>query len=190
MSVTPGPCVPLPCPEPTEIDCILVDKVFDYCFESDTVAQVCGDIPETCTGTPVSATCSVTSATCTFTSSAPSTTPNFILATFVITVTVAFTITTTLTTCTTTATTIFTKTVLLCGPTGTVQTCEILSAACAPPAIIGDDVCTQLSVCETFESTALVKLLIPTYGYCSPAPCQTIPLLPCPPFPLFPPQCT
>lgn len=187
MSITPGPCPPSGCPAPTEIDCILIDKVFDYCFEQDTLNQVCA--PFVCAGTPTSATCTVSSASCSFQSSVPSSTPNYVLATFVIQATVDFTVFTTSATCTTSTTATFTKTVLLCGPTGTVQSCEVLSAACTPPAIIDGTVCSSLVICETFESTAPVKLLVPSYGYCTPAPCQTLPLGPCPPTPLFPPQC-
>jgi len=187
-NVAPGPCPPGGCPPPSEIDCIAVDKVFDYCFQQDVAPQLCA--PFECAGTITSITCAVTAASCSFQSSVPAATPDFVQATFLITATVDFTIVTTLTTCITSATVALLKTVTLCGPAGTVQSCDLLSASCVPPAAVGATVCTQVSFCLTFTSSAVVQLLVPSYGYCSPAPCQTLPLPPCPPSPIFPPQCT
>jgi len=48
----------------------------------------------------------------------------------------------------------------------------------------------QVSFCLRFTSIAVVQLLVPSYGYCPPAPCQTLPSPPCPPSPIFPPRCT
>lgn len=93
-------------------------------------------------------------------------------------------------TCAATTAATFMKTVTLCGPTGTTQTCTVQSATCTSPVIIDGMVCTQVIVCATYQSTAVVALLVPSYGFCSPAPCTTLPLPPCPPSPLFPPQCT
>ncbi len=188
VSVTPGPCPPTGCPAPTEIDCILVDKVFDYCFQADTSGTIC--TPFVCTGTVTGISCAVTGATCSFQSSTPAATTDFINATFLISATVDFTITTTVTTCTASTSVTLLKTVTLCGPAGTVQSCTVLSGSCAPPAIVDGTVCTTVTICTTFTSTAPVQLLVPAYGYCSPAPCVTQPLPPCPPSPLFPPQCT
>ena len=183
MAVTPGPCGPGGCPPPIEIDCIFVNKVFDYCFQSDTVPLVCADF--VCGGTITSVTSTVVDVSCSFQSSTPSSSPNFVNATFLVTALIDFTIVTTTTICYTFATTSFIKTVTLCGPTGTVQSCEVLSATTAPPFVLDGAVFTSVTFCETFESTASVKLVVPSYGYCSPAPCQTLPLLSCPPSPLF-----
>ncbi len=186
--VAPGPCPPGGCPPPSEIDCIAVDKIFDYCFQQDVVPQVCA--PLECGGTITSMTCTVTAASCSFQGSVPSSTPDLVQATFLITATVSFTVVTTLTTCTTSGTLALLKTVTLCGPAGTVQSCDLLSASCAPPAIVDATICTQVSLCLTFTSTGFVQLLVPSYGYCTPAPCRTLPQLPCPPSTIFPPQCT
>jgi virginiamycin B lyase len=188
VRIAPGPCPPGGCPPPSEIDCVAVDKVFDFCFQQDTTGPVCA--PYDCAGTIVALTCTVIGATCSFQSSVPAATADFVLATFLIGATVDFTVSTTAEPCTaSTALTVF-KTVVLCAPAGTVQSCEVLSASCTPPAVIDQTICTQVTLCETFTSTAPVQLLVPAYGYCSPTPCPTLPLGACPPSPLFPPQCT
>ena len=189
--IVPGPCPSTGCPPPTEIDCIMVEKLYDYCFQQDTIQTT--PIVFTCaSGTPT-ATCSVTSTSCTFSGSTPSGTANFVNATFVISLTVVTTITCGATTSTTTFTQSFAKTVVLCGPAGTTQDCQIVATSCGPCAVLptGDDdqIVCPLVICTTFISFAEVALLVPTYGFCSPAPCSTTPVLPCPPSPLFPPQC-
>ena len=52
-------------------------------------------------------------------------------------------------------------------------------------------VCCEVDLCLLIQSKALVKLLVPAYGFCVPAPCVTLPKPPlvCPPENLFPPQC-
>lgn len=186
--ITPGPCPSSGCPAPTEIDCIQVTKVYDFCFESNTLSNVCTAIPVTCVGA-TAATCTVTHCTCSFASSTPSTISGFVNATFVVACTVQFTIYSSAGTCTTSTTASFMETVTLCGPPGTVQSCQVVSEQCGPVAIIDNMVCTSLTVCVVFLSTALVTLLVPSYGFCTPAPCATLPVLPCPPTSLFPPQC-
>ena len=188
VTVSPGPCPSGGCPPPTEIDCVMVDKVFDFCFQSDTSGTVCADLD--CPGTVTGISCAVTSATCSFQSSTPAVTADFVNATFLLSATVQFSVTTTVTTCTSMATATIIKTVTLCGPAGTTQSCVVQSASCVPPAIIDGTICTMVTLCSTFTSTAPVSLLVPSYGYCTPAPCATLPLPPCPPSPLFPPQCT
>lgn len=185
---TPGPCPPTGCPPPTEIDCIMVQKLYDYCFQQDTLQSVCTTIDEACAGATL-VTCSVT-ASCVFVSSTPSSTSGFVDATFAIAATVTFSTTVDATTCTSYTTATFTKTVTLCGPSGTTQDCSVLSAVCTPPVVIDGTVCTSVIICATYQSYAFVSLLVPTYGFCSPAPCVTLPNPPCPPGTLFPPQCT
>ncbi len=200
MRVTPGPCTPGECPPYGEIDCIRVDKVYDYCFEADTIQpQVCVTI-EGCPGTLTSATCTVSTVSCTWLMNSPSATAGFAISTFLISGTVDFTVA-----CTTPGTTVMrtdtatfsmTKSILLCAPDGTTQSCEVLSAVCTPPIALPTkvntfNVCTTVGVCTTFESIANVKIMVPSYGFCVPAPCEVSPLiLPCPPSSLFPPQCT
>ncbi|MGE5508369.1 MAG: hypothetical protein ACM3RP_07820, partial [Chitinophagales bacterium] len=65
LQVTPGR-VTGPLPPIAEIDCILVDKVYDFCFEEDTGLQNCVAIPHTCTTPPAGSTaaCSIDTVTC------------------------------------------------------------------------------------------------------------------------------
>lgn len=194
MQVTPGPCTPGECPPYSEIDCIAVDKVYDYCFEADTIQpQIC--VTMACTGTVTGATCAVSTVTCTWLMNSPSATTGYEVSTFLISGTIDFTLTCTGGTTTSSATFSMTKSILLCAPDGTTQSCEVLSAVCTPPIVIplGDglyNICSTVGLCSTFESTARVKILVPSYGFCTPAPCQVSPLVPiCPPSSIFPPQC-
>lgn len=194
MSVQPGPCPGGVCPPFTEIDCIHIDKVYDYCFEADTIQpQVCTTLD--CTGTVVSATCAVSTVDCIWLMNSPSATVGFQISTFLISGTVDFSLTCGATTNVGSATFSLTKSILLCAPDGTTQTCEVLSAVCTPPIVLPatDDVrmvCTTVGVCVTYQSEATVKILVPSYGFCAPAACEVSPLiLPCPPSGIFPPQC-
>jgi hypothetical protein len=189
--VTPGPCPTTGCPPPTEIDCIQVTKVYDFCFQADTIPNVCAPLCMPAE-TVASITCTVTDCDCDLVGTpVPASTPGFVEATFLITCTVVFTLTSSSgNTCTTSTTASFIKTVVLCGPAGTAQSCTVVNESCSQPAIIGTTVCTTVSICVIYQSTAYVALLVPTYGFCTPAPCSTAPLLPCPPSSLFPPQCT
>jgi len=85
----------------------------------------------------------------------------------------------------------FTKTVVLCAPEGTTTICNIVNAACGPCVIMGDQVCCTFDLCVVIQSVALVKLLVPSFGFCAPTACEQVsPVGPfvCPPE-LFPPQC-
>jgi hypothetical protein len=83
------------------------------------------------------------------------------------------------------------QTFTLCAPTGTTISCEIPSSALTPLAVVGTQVCGTVTICLLVESLAMVKLLVPSYGFCTPAPCVVSPAPPfaCPPSPLYPPQC-
>ncbi len=195
MSVVPGLCPGGVCPPFTEIDCIHVDKVYDYCFEADTIQpQICATIE--CSGTVTSATCTVSTVSCTWLQNLPSATAGFAISTFLISGTVDMTLQCSGSTKESHQPFSLTKSILLCAPDGTTQTCEVLSAICTPPIVVPDGdgkkrVCTTVGVCATFQSEANVKIMVPSYGFCAPAPCEVSPLiLPCPPSSLFPPQCT
>lgn len=85
----------------------------------------------------------------------------------------------------------FTKTVLLCAPVGTDIICNIANAACGPCLIMGNQVCCTFDLCLIIQSVALVKLLVPSFGFCVPKVCEQVapgPPFVCPPQ-LFPPQC-
>lgn len=158
---------------PTEIDCIVVDKVYDSCVQTDTVPLVCADF--VCPGTITSVTSDVVNTTCSLYSSVSSASPNVVNATFLVTATIDFTIVTTTATCLTTTTTTLPKTVSLVAPPGTAQSCEVLSASTTVPFVVGGTVFTSITLCEMFVSTAVVMLLAPSYGFCEPPSCQVSP---------------
>jgi len=194
--VAPGSYVDGGCPAPTEIDCISVTKVYDFCFLTETRDGLCFAIPAACGTVPTGsvATGTVTSVTCSTQSITPITgSGGFANVTLLVTVMLSFTIKnpagTTL--CTFSGEFSFFKTVTLCAPTGVSITCEAPATAVGPVVIISGEVCAVVSICLLIESVAMVKLLVPTYGFCVPAPCVVAPSPPftCPPSPLYPPQC-
>lgn len=200
----PGPCDPVfGCPPPTEIVCIRTEKVYDFCFEQELGLQHCVPVPTSCGTIPSgsTATCSIDSVTCTASPPVPipgqdgfSTVRKTIVIQYDIVIrnpagAVVCTINNNQFT--------FTRAVVVCGPVGTTADCEAF-ATCGncvivPPTGPSDrpDVCCEFNLCVIVETTAPVKLLVPAYGFCVPAPCRTggFPPFPCPP-PLFPPQCT
>ena len=196
--IVPGPCCP--CPPPTEIDCIQVNKVYDFCFEADTNTNVCTPIPHSCgtlpTGTVASGAVSGVSCTVVGTTPILSSTgqpTGFADVTLLVTVTITYTLTAAgVTVCTFTGSFSFMKTIVLCAPAGTTIDCSIPSSAVSPVAILNGQVCSTVTVCLLVSSVAMVNLLVPSYGFCTPAPCVVSPSPPfaCPPSPLFPAACT
>lgn len=91
----------------------------------------------------------------------------------------------------------FIKTVTLCCPEGTTIDCSestvtkcICTAASIMPAGCGSGfqaiIVCQVQLCLVIKCLARVQLLVPSYGFCVPAPCTTVPAV-CPPAP--PVQC-
>lgn len=90
----------------------------------------------------------------------------------------------------------FFNTVLLYAPDGTFGQCRIVSSLCRCDIIPDPDnpalnvlLCTK-KLCKEIQIKALVKLCVPTFGFCVPAVCEARPQpeFPCPPTNLFPPQ--
>ena len=169
LTMTVRTCIPGGSAPPSEIDCILVDKVYDSCIQTTTVPLVCADF--VCPGPITSASTNIVSTTCSFYSSVPSASPNLVSATFLVTTAIEFTIVTPTTTCYTSTTVTVPQTVTLVGPVGTVQSCSVLSASTASPFVRGQTVFTSLTLCAAFLSTAVVNLLVPSYGFCTPPSC-------------------
>ena len=197
--IVPGPCVG-PCPPPTEIVCIETLKVYDFCFQRDTIENACFTIPAACTPpVPVDVTvsCAVTAVSSAVVARVPlppPAPPQFARITFRVILTLSFTLTNPDGTvrCTFTADFPFLKTVVLCAPAGTDIDIEVRPSRCGPCFILGGtQICCELDFCILIQAKALVKLLVPAYGFCQPFECQVLPKppLPCPPTPLFPPQC-
>ncbi|MDI6871268.1 MAG: hypothetical protein QME79_07920 [Bacillota bacterium] len=194
QQIFPGPCPPEGCPPPTEIVCIRTEKVYDFCFQQDTTTQ-CATLPAATCGPPF--TCTVTNVTCTAGTPVPTGVDGFSTVSVAVTVTYTVTGVDTVTglPCTTGPQTfVFTKTVVLCAPTGTFVDCSETTVSCGACTLVVPQtglpqICCAFNICLIIESLAQVKLLVPAYGFCTPAPCRTGGFPPCPPSPLFPPQC-
>ena len=191
QEVTPGPCPPTGCPPATEIVCIRTEKVYDFCFQNEDVA-FCTPLPITCTPPAPAgstATCAITAVTCTPGTPVPVPgQPGFVTVSIVLVITMDITVLNPdgTTRCTFTTSTTQVKTVTLYAPAGTTIVCEVPTFECGPCSIVDTTVCCSAHLCVLVEVIALVKLLVPAYGFCTPAECVVAPKLPCPP--PFPPQ--
>lgn len=165
------------------VDCIVAEKVYDSCTQTVTFTQTlrCDD---TCTVTGCGV--DLSDSTCTVGAIASSSTTNYSDVTFIVGIHYSVT-------CangdTLTETAYTTQVVTLYNPDGTTPSCDILSAVCNCVNMPNGTINCTLTVCLLFQVTAVVQLLIPTYGFCTPAACPAVgPVLPCPPSPLYPPQ--
>ncbi len=195
--VGPGVCPPEGCPPPTRIECIVVDKVYDSCYQVESRSRdttvttgLTGEFP---TGTftvgqPIP--CALGGPiTCNVISRTP-TTGNFATLTIVVSVPVTLT---NPNAATETADRIFTftKIVTLCAPEGVTVDCgesTLLFCNCVVSAVgVGNITVTcDFQVCVVIKTILTVQLLVPSYGFCVPAPCVVAPGV-CPPAP--PAQC-
>lgn len=186
-NIVPGPCTH-GCPAPTVIECIQVPKVYDFCFLAESFSNVCASLDNCAIETGATVSCSIVGSTCTFVSSTQIGTSDFFNVTFAITVMDKVTVTAPNgTSCSVPLTLSFVKTVTLCAPTGTTQSCEVAGATCGPCVVVGHSVCCTISLCLVFLSTATVALLVPSYGFCTPSACVVSAAPPCPP--IFPVSC-
>lgn len=177
---------------PQEVVCIETLKVYDFCFQRERRDNACFDLCQVQVPEGAVITCEVKNATCKEISRTPPDAQGRSNVSFAFIVTVRVKITKD-------STVIFdktkdfgfTKTVVLCAPAGTFTECKVVNVACGPCIIVGTQVCCTYELCIIFQSLAVVKLLVPTYGFCIPKECEQV--LPGPPFVcppnLFPPQC-
>ncbi|TEB15718.1 hypothetical protein Psfp_01949 [Pelotomaculum sp. FP] len=178
---------------PFETVCIEVPKVYDFCFQAERRENVCTPLGQCCPPEGATVNCIINSAVC---SEVGRSTPD---KTGRANVTFAVTVTYTLQVLDAGGMIVcefedlmfsFTKTVVLCAPVGTFTNCEIVSSACTC-LILGNQICCTFDLCLVIQSLAIVKLLIPSFGFCTPAMCEQVspqPPFVCPPT-LFPPQC-
>ncbi|ABR49562.1 conserved hypothetical protein [Alkaliphilus metalliredigens QYMF] len=206
--IQPGQCpidpvTGLPvCPPPSIIECIVVDKVYDSCFQvDDRTRDVTTDSDEFGTGLVQgdSVLCALQEGaeiTCNEISRVP-VGDGFFTITFSVNVPITLTnpeatndeddeIERTFT---------FVKTVTLCIPEGVDLDCsESVLLACNCVVTDVDEIDEELEytiscdiqVCLVAKAILRVQLLVPSYGFCVPAPCVTLPGV-CPPLP--PDQC-
>lgn len=202
--IVPGPCPTTGCPPPTEIVCIETTKVYDFCVQTRT-DQECYNIPvATVTGCPpvgktidttVPPVCTISSTSCTLVSRTQIL-GGFARVVFDVCFTLGITLTfTDGTTCTfTTDERCISKRTTIFAPVGTDIVCNIINQDCGPCRYssftlgIPAQVCCDIALCLEIQSRAIVKLLVPSYGFCIPSECVEFGVLPCPPEPLFPPQ--
>lgn len=200
QQITPGPCPPEGCPPPTRIECIVVDKVYDSCFQVETRSRdttvTTGLTGEWTTGTFTvgqAVPCTLTAGqniSCSVINSTPG--PNG-FATLTLVVSVPLTLTNPNNTNETVDRVFtFTKITTLCAPTGVNVDCSestLLFCNCVISAVGVTQVTVtcDFEVCLVVKSILTVQLLVPSYGFCVPSPCVVIPGV-CPPAP--PAQCT
>ncbi len=212
QDIRPGPCPPEGCPPPTEIVCIDVCKVYDMCSQIEPILATftkrvpqgatrveCEIVPtptESCrpffdknnnnnNNTHVFSTCEEV--------------PNSRrpLEDGLAAVTVLVNAVIRLTFFNSQGTVIdeefvnleaVIKQVVLCAPEGTEIICHVVDGSCSC-VIINCDVRCTINLCVIIQSEAKVKLMVPSYGFCTPLPCEAPP--PPPPGCIlpFPPQC-
>lgn len=197
--IRPGICPAEGCPPPTRIECIVVDKVYDSCFQIEdrtrTTTVTTGVTGDFTTGTFTVGQvipCGLTTGqqiSCTEVSRVPA-------GDGFVTVTVLVSVPVTLTNPNAPTETVdrvfsFTKTATLCCPEGVVPDCSestLLFCNCVVSSVglTSIEVTCDFQVCMVLKCILTVQLLVPSYGFCVPAPCVTLPGV-CPPTP--PPQC-
>ncbi len=192
-TVTPGACSSGCCPAPTEIDCIMVDKVYASCSQTVTATQLVNDmsLPSGCipSGTVSgSLACSLdlSDSTCSVGAVVSSGTDDINNITYTISAVVNLTCSNGVTTAPVTVFT--TTTVPLYNPSGTTPVCTILSGSCSAVILPNGQLSVQVTLCLLLQTLATVQLLVPSYGYCAPSPCEVAASAICPPSNLFPPQ--
>ncbi len=184
-----------------EVVCIETFKVYDFCFQSERRENNCFPLEDfrvnasTCPIEPdeiVSSTCEITNASCSEMARSEPDEDGRAQVTLGITINATATIADAEgNTCFQEEEFAFTKTVVLCAPVGTQINCFIPSFSCGPCMLMGTQVCCTFDLCIVIQSLALVKLLVPSFGFCTPTVCEQVspgPPFVCPPE-LFPPQC-
>jgi hypothetical protein len=194
QQVAPGPCPPVGCPPATEIVCVYVPKVFDFCFEQDLNVQ-CTPLTEM---VPVGTTaeCTVTSVNCVTGTSVPTGVDGFAILPITVTLTRVITLRSAAGLVIGEIVPppfVLNKTIVVCKPDARVTCACDAIATCGDCTIIDDQICCQIGICLIVECDAPVKLLLPSFGFCTPTRCTPAGFPPgftCPPADLFPPQCT
>lgn len=176
----PAPYPPDQRPSPSEIVCVHVDKVYDFCVEQDTGITNCVTLPPVIPASADVFAGVVDSVICT--TGPPVATGVDAISSLMVTVTITYTLflaTPTGAVFSLTNTFDFTKTVLVCAPVGTFQECEASAVFFAPPPChivvsrFAVQVCCAFNICLIVESLAPVTSLLPSFGFCTPARCQT-----------------
>lgn len=192
--IVPGPVRGGACPPPSEIVVVEARKVFDFCFQEDSLERCffVSGLASTATITN----CEITNVTCTeiMDREPLPDQDGLVLASIQITLELRITIlpapmaqpVTIMRTVT------FPKRVVLCAPSGTDIRCDVRGTCICtvqPPPTTGatgnePNVCCTIQLCVTVTSSADVKLLVPSFGVVVPQECRVSPAFGgCPPIP-------
>ncbi len=192
-TVTSGPCSSGCCPPPTEIDCIMVDKVYASCSQTVTASTIVNDmtlppccIPPGTTSGSLTCTVDLTDSTCAVGAVVPSGTDSINNITYTISAVVNVTCVNGVTVVPVSVYT--TTTVPLYNPSGTTPVCTILTGTSSAVILPNGQLSVQVTLCLLLQTLATVQLLVPAYGYCIPSACEVAAIGVCPPSTLFPPQ--
>ncbi len=203
MPIKPGKCPPGGCPPFTEKDCIEVFKVYDQCVAEELLGG-CVIAEDFCTA-PIppdaTVTCEVVpgGTRCFFVGFGPFNPPFYRPVRVQNTVQVNVTVTDAagVVICPTFPVTLQGLTqVLMWAPNGTFVQCQVLAVGDCEAEVTTDPatgkqlICCRVKVCKEIQVKALVKLLVPSYGFCELEPCTPLPQpeFPCPPENIYPPQ--
>lgn len=187
--ISPGVCPCEGCPPPTRIECIVVDKVYDSCFQLHEITrEVTADFEGSfAVGDIIS--CQLNGDISCIELSRVSVGDGFFTITLLVTVPILLTnpenpeetVSTTFT---------FIKTVTLCCPEGVNPDCSESTINFCSCVVTGTNgvliISCTVQICLVIKCILTVQLLVPSYGFCVPAPCITLPGV-CPPTP--PAQC-
>lgn len=193
--VVPGPVRGGACPPPSEIVVVEARKVYDYCFQEDTLER-CFFVPGLGPSASV-ASCEITDVTCNeiLDREPLPDQDGLALVSLQITITLQLAIVPAMGAAPImlTRNITFPKRVVLCAPTGTDVTCDVRGTCICttqpPPvgqAATGPEpnVCCTIQLCVVVTSSAVVKLLVPAFGMVMPKECRVSPAFGgCPPIP-------
>jgi hypothetical protein len=195
--IAPGPVRGGACPPPSEIVVVETRKVFDFCFQEDSLER-CFFVSGLTNGATISG-CEITNVTCSEILDREPIPEQDGLALVSLQINIEITVTIQPGTVGATPITVmrtisFPKRVVLCAPTGTDVTCDVRGTCICtmqPPSMnqvgqVGTEpnVCCTIQLCVVVQSTALVKILVPSFGVVMPQECRVSPAFGgCPPMP-------
>lgn len=191
--IAPGPVRGGACPPPSEIVVVEVRKIYDYCFQEDTLER-CFFVPNLGPMATVTS-CQITSVRCCEILEREPIPDQDGLALVSIQVSLELSITAVpgpgqapVAVCRTVT---FPKRVVLCAPTGTDVTCDVRGTCICTVQTPGagqngaePNVCCTIQLCIVVTSGADVKILVPSFGVVMPQECRVSPAFGgCPPIP-------
>ena len=189
--IVPGPVREGRVPPFREIMVIETRKVFDFCFQEDTLER-CFTVPNLGAGAQVLS-CQITDVSChEVTPREPvQDQPGLSLVSIQVNLTLSITIqpATGAAPGTLQRVVAFPKRLVLCAPVGTDVTCDVRGTCICtlqplPAGSTEPNLCCTIQLCTTTQATADVKVLVPTFGTVIPQPCNVSPAFGgCPPMP-------